>query len=60
MEKLLCPSKMCANFASLKKEIKDLERRRIDIFPSQMLWIRDFVPNFGIGYKISNISIRQQ
>ena len=25
MEKLLCPSMMCANFASLQKEIEDLE-----------------------------------
>ena len=32
MEKLLCPSMMCANFASLKKEIKDLEKGGIDIF----------------------------
>ena len=28
MEKLLCPSMMCANFASLKKEIKDLREGR--------------------------------
>ena len=30
MEKLLCPSMMCANFASLQKEIKDLEEGGID------------------------------
>ena len=25
MEKLLCPSMMCANFGNLEKEIKELE-----------------------------------
>ena len=27
MEKLLCPSMMCADFASLKTEIENLEKR---------------------------------
>ena len=27
MEKLLCPSMMCANFASLQKEIEDLTQK---------------------------------
>ena len=32
MEKLLCPSMMCADFASLKTEIENLEKGGIDIF----------------------------
>ena len=59
MEKLLCPSMMCANFASLKKEIKDLEEGGIDIFHLDVM-DGSFVPNFGMDYKISNISVRQQ
>lgn len=48
MEKLLCPSMMCANFGNLKQEIKDLEEGGIDIFH---LDVMDgmFVPNFGMG-----------
>ena len=48
MEKLLCPSMMCANFASLKKEIKDLEEGGIDIFHLDVM-DGSFVPNFGMG-----------
>ena len=32
MEKLLCPSMMCANFGNLEKEIKELEEGGIDFF----------------------------
>ena len=35
MEKLLCPSMMCANFASLQKEIEDFRRRRNRYLPSR-------------------------
>ena len=48
MEKLLCPSMMCANFGNLEKEVKDLENSGFDIFH---LDVMDgvFVPNFGMG-----------
>lgn len=29
MEKLICPSMMCANFSSLKEEIKALENANV-------------------------------
>lgn len=48
MEKLLCPSMMCANFASLQKEIEDLEEGGIDIFHLDVM-DGNFVPNFGMG-----------
>ena len=48
MEKLLCPSMMCANFASLQKEIEDLEEGGIDIFHLDVM-DGSFVPNFGMG-----------
>lgn len=48
MEKLLCPSMMCANFGYLEKEIKDLEEGGIDIFHLDVM-DGNFVPNFGMG-----------
>ena len=48
MEKLLCSSMMCANFASLQKEIEDLEEGGIDIFHLDVM-DGSFVPNFGMG-----------
>lgn len=48
MEKLLCPSMMCANFGNLKKEIEDLETGGIDIFHLDVM-DGSFVPNFGMG-----------
>lgn len=48
MEKLLCPSMMCANFGNLAKEIQDLESSGIDIFHLDVM-DGNFVPNFGMG-----------
>lgn len=48
MEKLLCPSMMCANFGNLAQEIKDLEEGGIDIFHLDVM-DGSFVPNFGMG-----------
>ena len=32
MEKLLCPSMMCANYGNLEKEVQDLIDAGVDIF----------------------------
>lgn len=48
MEKLLCPSMMCANFGCLQKEMTDLQEADIDIFHLDVM-DGQFVPNFGMG-----------
>lgn len=48
MEKLLCPSMMCANFGELQKEVEILDKSGIDIFHIDIM-DGAFVPNFGMG-----------
>lgn len=48
MDKLLCPSMMCASYGNLAKEVKELEEADIDIFHVDIM-DGHFVPNFGMG-----------
>lgn len=48
MEKLLCPSMMCADFGCLDREIQDLEDSGADIFHLDLM-DGIFVPNYGMG-----------
>jgi len=48
MEKLLCPSMMCANYKNLEREVILLEEAGIDIFHLDIM-DGDFVPNIGMG-----------
>lgn len=48
MEKLLCPSMMCANYDSLKEDIYALDQAGIDIFHCDIM-DGSFVPNITMG-----------
>ena len=48
MEKLLCPSMMCADFANLEEDTRKLDEAGFDIFHIDIM-NGSFVPNFGMG-----------
>lgn len=48
MQKLLCPSMMCASYENLQQDVKALEKAGIDIFHCDIM-DGSFVPNFAMG-----------
>ena len=50
MEKLLCPSMMCADYGRLAEEIKALDEAGVDIFHCDIM-DSTFVPNITSGWR---------
>lgn len=48
MERLICPSLMCADFSKIKTEIENLEAADVDIFHMDVM-DGNFVPNLALG-----------
>ena len=48
MEKLLCPSMMCADYSRLREEVEELDQAGIDIFHCDVM-DGSFVPNITMG-----------
>lgn len=48
MEKLLCPSMMCANYDNLKEEVSKLDEANVDIFHCDVM-DGEFVTNMSMG-----------
>ncbi|MCT4398525.1 ribulose-phosphate 3-epimerase [Pediococcus ethanolidurans] len=48
MERLICPSLMCADFSKIKTEVETLENANVDIFHMDVM-DGDFVPNLALG-----------
>lgn len=48
MERLLCPSMMCADYGRLKEEVEALDKAGVDIFHCDIM-DGDFVPNMTMG-----------
>lgn len=59
MEKLLCPSMMCANYGNLEKEVQDLIDAGVDIFHIDIMDTSLF-QTLEWGYRTWNLSVRNQ
>ncbi|WP_311407674.1 ribulose-phosphate 3-epimerase [Liquorilactobacillus uvarum] len=48
MERLICPSLMCADFSNINVELQNLEKAHVDIFHMDIM-DGNFVPNLALG-----------